>query len=285
MDTELNNHVSHWNGELGLLWTRYLPPCRPSWSEMVIYTKYLRQRQQKSPKRPIKLLILGSTTEFRDWAHQENIEATILDCSADYNKAISWELKHKFASEKLMVGFWQDMSFSQEFDLIVGDLIIGNLSKEEIPPFLKKVADALKVGGFFMTKSFFSNEHWKYKSLEEIFYDYCKKGITYSPYSSLVYDIAMNCVDKESNILNFNFMFRQIEGLYHSGIIKKETFESFKNLGWQDSMKIIFYMPPFSLWEKWISESLKISKKEYGKDLYSKNFPIYITTTKEKMNT
>lgn len=275
-------HTSHWNGELGLLWTRYLPPCRPSWSEMVIYSKYLRQKQKKFPDRPIKLLILGSTTEFRDWGHQENMETTIIDCSADYNKSISWELRHKFPNERLKIQFWQDMSFSNEFDLIVGDLVIGNLSKDEIPLFLKRVANALKDGGLFMTKSFFSDEKWKKESLEDIFVNYYKNGITYSPYSSLVYDIAMNCVDKETNLLSFNYMFSQIEKLYEKGIVKRETFENFRYLGWQKEMKIVFYMPPFSLWEHWISENLKLLKKEYGKDLYSKNFPIYVITTKDQ---
>jgi len=274
--------VAHWNKELALLWTKNLPPCRPSWSEMAIYTKYLRITQSQSPHHKVKLLILGSSAEFRDWAHQENIDTTIIDCSKEYHDTIEREMKHKCCEEKLVIQLWQDMSFKNEFDLIVGDLVVGNLYPEEIPPFLQRISKALKEGGFFMTKSFFRDENKPIKSYKQILLDYYKNGITYHPYPQLIYDIAMCCVDKKTGLLNFNHMYKETLKMYKSGIMKKETFEKFKHLGWEKEMKFLFYIPTFRQWENWIAEYLKIYTKEYGIDLYSKNFPIYIITTKSQ---
>ena len=169
---EAECEFAHWNKDLALLWTRNLPPCRPSFSEMYIYTKYLRKKQKKYPDRKIQLLILGSSAEFRDWGHQENMNVTIIDCSEEYHNTIKREMKHKHAEETLILNRWQDMSFHKEFDLIVGDLIIGNLYPNEVPPFLERIKDALMDDGYFMTKSFFRKDLEEIKSLDRIFKDY-----------------------------------------------------------------------------------------------------------------
>ena len=62
--------------------------------------------------------------------------------------------------------------------------------------------------------------------------------------------------------------------------MKEETFEKFKHLEWEKEMKFLFHIPTFTQWENWIAEYLKLHNKEYGIDLYSKDFPIYIITTK-----
>lgn len=83
-----------WNSTLALLWTRTVGPSRPTVSELAIYTKYAHKLLNNSKNR-LKILILGSTPEFRDWAFEENMETTIIDYSADYNKTISREIRHK----------------------------------------------------------------------------------------------------------------------------------------------------------------------------------------------
>ena len=274
------NPSAFWNKELAQLWTRNIPPNRPSPSEIVIYTKYLRQRQAMFPNRKIKLLILGSSSDFRDWAYQENMDVTIVDCSEEYYNTIKREMRYKHPDEKLIVKLWQDMDFENEFDLIVGDLVIGNLYPDEIPSFLKKISEALLDGGFFMTKSFFRNENNPIKSYEEILLEYYKEGTTYHPYSKLIYDIAMCHVNKENGFLDFNYMYKQTLKMHESGIMDKETFEKFRHLGWEKEMKFFFYIPTFKQWEDWVNQYLIIYKKEYGEDLYSKDFPIYIITTK-----
>jgi len=272
--------MAHWNKELALLWTKNLPPCRPSWSEMAIYTKYLRIKQSQYPHRRVKLLILGSSAEFRDWGHQENMDVTIIDCCKEYHDTIEREMRHKYREERLVIQLWQEMSFENEFDIIVGDLVVGNLYPEEIPPCLQRISNALKKDGFFMTKSFFRDENKPIKSYEGVILEYYRNGITYHPYPQLIYDIAMCCVDKKTGFLNFNYMYKETLKMYESGIMKKETFEKFQHLGWEKDMKFLFYIPTFHQWENWVAKYLEIHAKEYGIDLYSKSFPIYIITTK-----
>ena len=128
-----------------------------------------------------------------------------------------------------------------------------------------------------MTKSFFRDEGKSIRHMDQIFDGYYEKGTSYHPYQSLIYEIAMNCVDIETNLLNFNDMYKKIENHYKMGIIREDTFEKFCHLGWETEMKFLFHIPTVSQWEKWInSAGLAIHGKEYAKDLYSKDFPIYI---------
>ncbi len=270
----------YWGKELAKIWTNYLPPCRPSWSEMIIYTRYLRKMQKKYPMRKVTLLILGSTSEFRDWGYEENLNVTVIDKSKEYHNQIRWEMKHKNVHEKFVHQHWQDMSFENEFDLIVGDLVIGNLIMEEIPNFLKNIKKALKEDGFFITKSFFRNKDYSIKGLKTIFMEYMKNSSHLHPFPIVAYDITLSCMDKDTGILNFKYMYDEIYKLYESGLIDDDLLEEFNHLGWQNNMKFEFLVPTFNEWESMINTHLKLYSKDYGDDIYADNFPVYIITKK-----
>ena len=94
--------MGYWGKQLAKLWTNYLPPSRPSWSELVdVYTPYLRVLQRRKPRQRLKSLILGSTSEFRDWAYVENLQTTVIDFSCVYHYTIEQEMTYKNVTEKL----------------------------------------------------------------------------------------------------------------------------------------------------------------------------------------
>lgn len=145
--------MSGWNRELATIWTNNVAPSRPSHSEMFVYTQYLRQLQKES-NRPIKLLVLGSTPEFRDWGYDENLIVHVVDKSEEYYKTVSREIRHKNIQEHLHISSWESMSFDEQFDIIIGDLSIGNIEPNKFDDFLINIEKALAPGGLFMGKSF-----------------------------------------------------------------------------------------------------------------------------------
>jgi SAM-dependent methyltransferase len=268
--------LGSWGKELASLWTNYLPPCRPSWSEMSIYTKYLRILQSTKPSSRLNLLILGSTSEFRDWGHQEGLNVTVIDFSIGYNKQIEQEMRHKTVQENFVHKSWQEMSFENEFDIIVGDLVIGNLKREEIPLFLENVSRALKPGGYFITKSFFKKDDFVARNLDEIFQDY-KEHFSHIPlFPFLIYEIAIRCMDPETGILIFSHMYNEILKVHKKGIIDDSMLEVFNNLGWQKNMKFGFFIPTVSEWENMVREKFKIVNREKSNDIYSNDFFVYV---------
>jgi len=276
-DLSPTKEAGDWGKELAKLWTNYSPPCRVSISELVIYTYYISKIKKRKKKRP-KILILGSTTEFRDWAHEENLDVTIVDKSESYHKQISWELRHKNIVEKVVNCKWQEMEFIDEFDVVVGDLVVGNIDSSELSLLLSKVNNCLKDGGLFITKSFFANPNKKLKNIKEIFQDYNETKFLHHPYSSLIYEIAQNSLDWGSYNLIFKRMYEKIYKLYEDKEIDEQMMGVFENLGWQKNMKFSFYMPTFQEWEENISRTFSSFKKQFGSDVYSSDFPIYILT-------
>ncbi|MFH1231980.1 MAG: hypothetical protein V1709_10845 [Planctomycetota bacterium] len=273
--------IVHWKKELARIWTNYLPPCRPSCSELVICTKYLRKIQSVTRNRQLNLLILGSTSEFRDWGHEENLNVTVIDYSEEYHQQIKWELRYKYIQEMFVNQRWQDMFFENEFDIILGDLVVGNLKENELPRFLINVEKALVKDGFFITKSFFRKNDYTPKSLEEIFAEYKRSESKFHPFPSLIYDIAISCMNIKTGILSFNYMNNKIYKLYKSGVINKGLWEKFNCLGWEKNMKFGFFIPIITQWETMVNKYLQIYSKDYGQDIYSNNFPVYVITTKK----
>lgn len=269
-----------WNTNIIRIWPNYFPPCRPSISEIAIYTKYLREMQVHVHNRKIRLLILGSTIEFRDWAYEEYLDVTVVDYNAEYYKSIDEQRKYKYAKEHFINTKWQEMILDGEFDLILGDLVIGNLQNPEIPIVLEKISGLLSPGGYFMTKSFFRDEGYPIKKLKDIFGDYRKSGSVHNPFSELDFDVSLACMDLETGFLDFRKAYEDIKSLYDTGVIDVELFESFSHLGWQDEMKFRFNIPTISMWEMMALRNFNILSKEYGNDVYSANFPVYIMVAK-----
>ena len=145
--------MSGWGKELANIWTNNVAPSRPSCSEICVYTSYLR-KLQKEIHHPIKLLVLGSTPEFRDWGYDENLKVYVVDKSKDYYEQVSRELRHKNLKETVFFSSWEDMHFEEKFDLIVGDLSIGNIEPHRFDDFLTNIRNSLSNEGVFMGKSF-----------------------------------------------------------------------------------------------------------------------------------
>lgn len=98
-----------WNGQLARIWTKMVGPSRPTISELAVYTKWAKI-VQNSTHRWLKLLVLGSTPEFRDWGYENNFEITVMDCNQDYHEEIFREIRHKCIQEKFLCAKWQDLS-------------------------------------------------------------------------------------------------------------------------------------------------------------------------------
>lgn len=271
-----------WDTNLALIWTKMVGPSRPTISELNVYTKYAHKLMEHK-KTKLSLLVLGSTPEFRDWGYEENMTVTVMDKSKAYNSAINRELRHKLIVENLTETFiesdWQQLSDVNKYDIIIGDLAIGNIHPEHLDGFLQKVSNALKEDGLFLGKSFFVPRNYKTILPKDLILNYYKNP-PYHPYSALVFDLTMYCLD-ENNLLDFQIQYNELMKLYKEGILKEETFVFFENVGWESEMKFKFYVPSCDTYECLVKKYMKIISVEYGNDVYSKNFPLYIITKKQ----
>lgn len=271
-----------WGKELAICWTRMVGPSRPTISELAVYTKYIRILQKKLNRR-IKILILGSTPEFRDWAFEENMEVTVMDYSKEYHETISREIRHKYIienenQEKFICKNWIELDSRDEYDVIIGDLVIGNITPNQLNDFLYKISLALKKDGLFLGKSFFVPKDYKVIKPEDLIKQYYS-GHPYHPYSALSFDLTMYSID-ENNLLSFKRQYNELVKLKTKGLIKDETMSYFENIGWDNEMKFQFYVPSIEEYEKLVKKYLKIFCVDYSNEIYADKFPLYIITNK-----
>lgn len=273
-----------WGRDLALRWTRMVGPSRPTISELAVYTKYLRILQSHLDRK-VKILVLGSTPEFRDWAFEENLDVTVMDYSQEYHETISRELRHKSivenkqGKEQFICDDWINLNSIDEYDIIIGDLVIGNVPPQSLESFIEKVSKALKKEGLFLGKSFFVPRNYTKITPKELIKKYYN-GPPYHPYSFLSFDLTMYSID-DDNMLSFEKQYNELKKLNEQGFLFNDTMAYFEDIGWDKEMKFKFHVPKVEEYEKLINKYLNIFDIEYGNDVYSHNFPLYIITKKD----
>lgn len=265
-----------WNKEFASLWTKTVGPSRPSVSELSIYTQVAHELQDKL-KRKLDILILGSTTEFRDWAYEENFNITVIDANHEYYKEISKYLKHKdiMKIEKVVVCKWEDMDFENEYDIIIGDSSIGNIPKDKLEIFVKRVKKALRNYGLFLGKSYFIPNNYIKILPEGIARNYSLSKSCYNPFSYMIFDLVMYSLDS-NNIIDFNVLYHELLKLRDSNLINDEILKKFDEIELESKTYFKYHVPKIEEYELLIKKYFNIKDIKYGLDIYSKKFPLYI---------
>lgn len=270
--------MSGWGKELANLWTNNVAPSRPSCAEMCIYTSRLREIQQNI-HRPINLLVLGSTPEFRDWGFEENLRINVVDKSIEYYEMVSREIRHKNLQENVYYLEWEDMHFDQKFDIIIGDLSIGNIQQARFKDFLKNISDALSDSGIFIGKSFIWSEEEPVKTPKQIVDEY-RQSNQIHPYTYINHQLGLYCLDKRNYLIDFSRMYSELKELYDSNYIDTELFSFFQNVGWDTEMKFKFFAPSKQFFIEQVNEVLQFIEFVHTTDVYTNVFPIYIIKKK-----
>lgn len=266
--------IKSWNSELALKWTKMVGPSRPTCTELSVYQKYV-QKLQKQKNRQLEMLVLGSTPEFRDWGFENNLKVSVIDCNHDYHETINREIRHKIllTKENFIERKWQTLDEIEKYDIIIGDLVTGNLAPEELEPFLNKINLALISGGYYLGKSFYRLENYIVPEPENIVKQYYYNNSCH-PYSFMIYDFSVYCL--RNDLLNFKHMYTMIKQLHENGIMDSDTFSCFCDIGLESQMSFQFYIPPLKKYLELCKKYFKIEAIEYNNEIYSKQFPLVI---------
>ncbi|MDO8626565.1 MAG: hypothetical protein Q7K39_03900 [Candidatus Magasanikbacteria bacterium] len=141
-----------WTKHIADSWNMWTPPDRPSPGELAVYEKALQGILAR--KKNARLLVLGSTSEFRDLAAKYKVPCTVLEYRAENYDILGSLMKRKKYRETLVVGDWRTAKLKQKVDLIVGDFCFGVVPKADQTKFIKNVSTFLAPGGVCMIKTF-----------------------------------------------------------------------------------------------------------------------------------
>ncbi|MFA7209238.1 MAG: class I SAM-dependent methyltransferase [Parcubacteria group bacterium] len=136
-----------WNKQLAKDWKNYAAPVRPG-LEMAIYEKIIR-KVLAGNKKP-RILILGSTPEFRDLLLKHKITPICCDVNSEVYEALRILMKRD-GKELFIESDWLELDDARGFDLIMGHNVINMIPINKQSFFVKNIADNLKPGGIFAT--------------------------------------------------------------------------------------------------------------------------------------
>lgn len=270
----MSRHV--WSADIARVWRNYVPPNRPSRFELELCSEQVRRIRSELSHNP-RVLILGSTTEYRDWAYEESIESVVVDSSEEYHTAVSDELTHYNPRETVVFQDWREMSFFSEFDLVVGDLAVGQVPISDFSSLLERIRRSIRGRGVFMTKSFFVDERRHPRDVGDLLCELSRSGV--DPFPHVVYDLAVACVG-DDHVLHFVDMIEHVRQLARKGRATSAQLARFEEFGWDATFKVQFTMPTVAVWERelkvWFPEAEKRSDPSRP---HMSHIPMYICHT------
>ena len=214
-----------WTRTVAEGWGLFLPPARPSLSELTAIEQYVVDLKKNNPE--LQVAILGSTPEFRDICQAYNIAYKCID----YNKQNFIDLRkymlHKDTDDKVIVGDWREMDFSDKFHLFIGDLATTVTPVEDH----EKIYESIIKHGYDKAEFILKvpvRENNDRLTHQEIFENY-RKNLSYmEPFSAVWIDILLADYNLEKDTMHCQISDEELHKSFVAGIIIEDEFISFK---------------------------------------------------------
>lgn len=265
-----------WDMKLAEAWKNFPQPIRPCESELKIINKYLNEIIKKKGKNT-RILILGSTPEFRDLAHSRKLPAYVVDYSEDNHRALTLLKKFK-GKEVLFRQDWRKLKLKEKYDLVLAEASLNMVKKNEMPVVLRNVNRVLAEDGLFIAKTWIRLPA-KGLSIENMLDIYRKKHGKLSLKSAMTQYFYSLMYDPKKDTISLQKMFHQLKDLHEQGILTKKEFDSFKNLSYENT-PLHLYMPYDNLFRRVANDYFKLEKIHFPKLPGMNKLPLYVMRKK-----
>lgn len=261
-----------WKAALTNSWNKWTPPDRPSPGELAVYEESLKRILQK--KKNPKLMVLGSTSEFRDLFAKYKLPCTVVDYREENYVSMSTLMRAKKYKEKLLTQDWRVLRTVEKYDLVLGDFCVNVLSKADLPKLVSSVAGILNKDGICMLKTFVRYDDKKgdlAKSLE--FYRTKKKDRPIL--ETVMATMFKSAYNYETESGDFKIIWQNFVKLYEEKKMKKDEFDYFSSLKLGE-ITLKYYIPYFEDLLKIVEKNASLLGVRYGGEWFSTDVPILI---------
>ena len=262
---------TNWDVRMANAWKNYKPPTRPSKDELEVFKSFIDKRLKNN--KDIKILILGSTPEFRDLASKAKLVPYVADYSK--NNFLALRLLKKYKGKEIFLNQdWKNLKINKKFDLILAEASLNMVEAKNIDKVLRNVKNHLKDDGLFIAKTW--NRIPKYKlSLKKVVNTYRKKypkgsfkwHMTQYTYSYL-YNIKKNEIAQKDFYL-------AMKRFYKNKKITKKEFDCFNGLSYETTKMKVYFPLKREIINK-IKKHFKIQQTITPKPIGVNVIPIYV---------
>ena len=137
------------------LWNLFPIPARPCSKELAVIRRELRKKAKNS-----KVLILGSTIEYRTLCKRLGIKTVVADFSRKNFEQLTSYSNEDYYNEEFREIDWMKITDNNNFDFILGHRIFNVIRRNDIQKMFQIMHKALKPGGvFFCRGNIFDKEY------------------------------------------------------------------------------------------------------------------------------
>lgn len=282
-----------WDLVMADVWKNIYAPSKPSASEVEAYRTYFRYLAKSNTHgNKLRALIMGSTVEFRMLAAQEGFETVVVDYNEDYYREVSKGLDPSiYYAEKLVVCDWSEMKNHPDlaphsFDIVIGDLAIGNIKPEKLDAVFEGVYWLLRDGGCFLGKNLYSFEcdTVDAETIESLIKDYfatVEEDTCQAAYEKTMYDLSVWARQSDKkNKIDFDKIYEIVQKVCKDlGKENSKLYEMYcgESTSFKEKMELSFYVYPiYQIAAALERAGLTLTDTDYGKDEYSHKFPLMV---------
>lgn len=258
-----------WTNDMANKWKNYKPPIRPSKDDLAVFRQFL-EKKIKEKKNP-KVLILGSTPEFRDLINSKGLTAYVCDYKKDNYTALKL-LKKTKGKEILIAQDWRNLKLKHKFDLVFAEASLNMVKKKEVPLILRSVRQILDDKGLFIAKTWIRIST-KNLSLKKIIATYRRKYKGKDFKNWMNQELHSYRYKEDKGSLHRQYLwFRE---LYGKGTITKKEFSSIEGLSYETTPLTLF-LPTKTEFLKIAKKHMKIEEIIIPKQVGTNKIPIYV---------
>ena len=205
-----------WSDEFVYHWKYYKSPARPSASDLRFIKKIIKSKGKKA-----KILILGSTPEYRNICGQLKLSVTLIDFSKKNYQYLNREVKNK-PKEKFVQGDWLKTVLNEKFDIILADNVVNMFKNNNIIKLFSNVSKMLEEDGYFMPRTYVRGKGEKYteeKSIKEYKREYPKDGVC----SGTIRNLILASYDFKKDYTRLKHAWKLILNLHNNKIISNKS--------------------------------------------------------------
>lgn len=254
-----------WDEEVAAAWKHTYPPCQPSPSELQIIERYVKELNGNP-----KVLILGSTPQFRDLLLKHGLKPTCVDYNRTNFHILKRMMKQR-GKEKLIISDWREMELDEDYDLVLGDLSFQMVPLGDNEKIFRILRGALTEDGKIIHRNWMRIPN-AYQDVSEILKERRRNA---HPLYSFAIPLIQHCYDdRKGSVLFAQRIVPYAEILCKNGYLTKTECNAIGRC-WK-FYQIPNYLPTKKEFERLAKKYFKIEGIRYGRNWFSKFCPIYI---------
>lgn len=223
-------------------WRYYLPPVRPCPSDLEFIKKKILEKieEYNGDKSKIKLLILGSTSEYRNLCGELGIKCYCFDFSKPNFDYLAEEVKNK-SKEVCIEGNWLDgipkslkkIKENEKFDFILGDCVFNITIIKNHKKLVNTIFKLLKKEGSLIPRTFFKEKKEKI-TYEEMIEKYRKQGSKKPIFTWLAKDLYLGAFKEGQEFILVKQIWENLVKLHEKELISDDELEELSKLSFED---------------------------------------------------